>query len=82
MAVYAGNLGRGKAGDRKKAGDWRALAAESLAGFAIRVVALLIVAAALFAVLAAVNVAQPYWLAPVDEELILIPAPWSGQEGA
>lgn len=76
MAVYAEQLGR------KKAGNWRTVAAESLAGFVMRFVIVLVVAGALFAVLAAANVAQPYWLAPVNEEPILIPAPWSGQDGA
>lgn len=73
MAVYAENIGR------KKPGQWKAIAAESLAGFVLRFVALLIVAAALFAALSAANLTQPYWLAPVEENPILIPAPWSGE---
>lgn len=68
MAVYAEDLGR-------KAGGWKAVAAESLTGFVLRVAALLIIAAAMFTVLAAANVAQQYWPAPVQEEPILIPTP-------
>jgi len=76
MAVYAGDLGR------KRAGDSKGVAASWVGGFALRILALLVVAAALFAILAAVNVAQPFWLAPVEEQPILIPAPWSGELGA
>lgn len=81
MAVYVENMDR-KRSEQRKAGNWESVAAEALVGFVLRVVALLIIAGALFAVIAAASVAQPIWLGPVEEEQQLIPAPWSGESGA
>jgi hypothetical protein len=71
-----------KQSERKGEG-WGSVAAEAFVGFALRVVALLIVAGALFALIAAASLAQPIWLGPVEEEQQqLIPSPWSGESGA
>jgi len=86
MAVYAESTGRRQREqtepEHRTSGEWGAVAAEALIGFALRVVALLIIAGALFALIAAAGIAQPVWLAPADEQPRLIPSPWSGQDGA
>lgn len=81
MAVYVEHIDR-KRSEQRKSEDWGSVAAEALVGFVLRVVALLLIAGALFAVIAAASVAQPIWLGPVDEQQQLIPAPWSGESGA
>ncbi len=75
-AVYTGDL------NRTHEGSWKASLARSVAGFALRFLALVIVAATLYAALAAASVALPAFLEPVEENPILIPTPWSGEAAA
>jgi hypothetical protein len=87
MAVYAEDL------RRRKSGGWKAVA-ESLTGFALRFILLLVVAGALFAALAAASLVQSHWqvpaednpimipAAPAEDNPIMIPAPWTGQDTA
>ena len=90
MAVYVEQLGRKNSKERNSK-DGKIGARGALAGPLTRFLALLVVAGALLLLMA--NVAQPhwlaplntppsYWVAPVQENPILIPAPWSGQDGA
>jgi hypothetical protein len=71
-----------KQSEQRKGEGWGSVAAEAFVGFALRVVALLIIAGALFALIAAASLAQPIWLGPVEEQQQLIPAPWAGEGAA
>jgi hypothetical protein len=71
-----------KRAEQRKAGEWGKVAVEAAVGFALRFIALLIIAGALFALLAVANVAQPIWLAPFEEQPLLVPTPWSEQNAA
>jgi hypothetical protein len=71
-----------KQSEQRKGEGWGSVAAEAFVGFALRVAALLIIAGALFALIAAASLAQPIWLGPVEEQQQLIPSPWSGESGA
>lgn len=89
MAVYAENIGGKRAQQVQGSHDsqrWGGTAAEVLVGFALRVIALLVIVCALSAIVAAAGLARPVWLRPADEQRIeqrmIIPPPWSGQHGA